>query len=125
MKSKKVELKYCCQDVANNALKRIHKSLAWINYLEKHGQNKQEKPIEIMEIPVTNINEAQIIKIALDDYQLIWRRKIGNMRCPVHHMPPSIRGFGINLFMQGVAIKPILYFYRVVAGNLYGSFLIN
>ena len=46
------------------------------------------------------MNDTQIIKTALDDYQLIWRRKIGNMRCVIHHMPSGVRGFGIYLFMQ-------------------------
>ena len=122
LESTKVEIKSCCQDAANNALKRIHNALAWINYLEKHGQ-KQAKPIEIMEIPVTNINEAQIIKITLDDYRLIWRRKIGNMRCPVHHLPPGVRGFGIDLFMQGDGNQTDFVFLQVAAENLYKNFL--
>ena len=42
-----------------------------------------------------------MIKTAVDDYRLIWRRKIGAMRCSFHHMPPGVRGFGVDLFMQG------------------------
>lgn len=61
----------------------------------------QEQPIKILEIPVINIEDIKIIKAPLDDYRQIWRRKIGNLRCVIHHMPPGVRGFGIDLFMQG------------------------
>lgn len=97
----KVELRSCCRNAAENALARIHHALAWIDYLDKHGQIKQDKPIEILEVPVTNPHDLKIIKTALEDYRLIWRRKIGGVRCPVHRMPSGVRGFGVDLFMQG------------------------
>lgn len=97
----KIELKSCCKSAAENALARIHHALAWVDYLEKHGRVKQKEPIEISELPITNADDLKIIKTALDDYRLIWRRKIGGMRCPVHRLPPGARGFGVDLLMQG------------------------
>lgn len=47
------------------------------------------------------MEDIQIIKSALNNYRLIWRRKIGNMRCAIHRMPPGVREFGVDLFMQG------------------------
>lgn len=44
LKVTKVELKSCCKDASENALSRIHNSLAWIDYLQKHKTPKQEKP---------------------------------------------------------------------------------
>ncbi len=32
---------------------------------------------------------------------LIRKRKIGDMRCAIHRMPPGIRDIGVDLFMQG------------------------
>lgn len=96
----KVELKACCKNATEIALSRIHQAKAWIDHVEKHGQPKQNKLIEILELPITDKNDIQTIKMALEDYRLIWRRKIGRMRCIIHHMPPGIRGFGVDLFMQ-------------------------
>ena len=96
-----VELKSCCRNAAENALTRIHHALAWVDYLDKHGQIKQNEPIKILEVPITNPHDLKIIKAALDDYRLIWRRKIGGLRCSKHHLPPGAHGFGVDLFMQG------------------------
>lgn len=101
LRQAKIELKSCCKAAADAALARIHHSLAWIDYMQKQGQPEQKDPIEILEIPVTNRNDLHTIKMALDDYRLIWRKKIGGMRCPVHRLPPGAHGFGVDLFMQG------------------------
>lgn len=75
--------------------------MAWIEYLQKHGTPKQEKPIQILEIPITNPADIQIIKSALDSYRLTWRKKIGDMRHGIHLMPQGVQGFRVDLFMQG------------------------
>ena len=106
----KVELKSCCRNASENALKRIHHALAWIDHLEKYRTAKQEKPTTILEIPVTDAEDIQIIKAALDNYRLIWRRKTSVMRCSLHHMPPGVRRFGVDLFMQSAGYESNLVF---------------
>jgi hypothetical protein len=96
----KVELRSCCQNAGQRASTVIQHALAWIDNAEKHGPPPQ-KSIEILEVAVTNPDDIETIRTALADCRLIWRRKVGRMRCAVHNMPPGARGFGVDIYHQG------------------------
>jgi hypothetical protein len=49
---------------------------------------------------VTNPELIDTIKAAADYYLMGWRRVVGRLRCPMHHMPPGLRGFGIDSYHQ-------------------------
>lgn len=97
----KVELKSCCEEAANQAIKTIEYCLTWIDHAQKHGVPQPPEPVEILEIEITDPEDIQIIKTMLEDYRLLWRRKIGAMRCPVHRMPPGARAFREDIYLQG------------------------
>lgn len=97
----KVELKSCCEATSKLAVKTIEYCLTWIDHAQKHEMPPQPEIVEILEVEITDPNDIQIIKTMLDDYRLLWRRKIGAMRCPVHRMPPGARAFGEDVFLQG------------------------
>jgi hypothetical protein len=106
----KVELKSCCHSAVDRAIAVIQRALAWIEYAEKNGTLPQQESIKILEVEITNPNDIEAIRTALADYRLIWRRKVGKMRCAIHNMPPGARGFGVNIFHQRVREETISVF---------------
>ena len=98
----KVELRSCCDSAVDRALAVIEFCLAYVDNAERHGPPSPKEPIEILEVEVRDRADIQVIKAALADYRLIWRRKVGRMRCAVHSMPPGARGFGVDLYHRGV-----------------------
>jgi len=100
-----VELRGCCKKAVDSAAAAITKCLDWIDYWGSRGGPPQREPIQILEVEVTDGRDVENIKTALDDYSLVWRRKVGRLRCPVHHMPPGARGFGVDMYHQGAGDK--------------------
>jgi hypothetical protein len=97
----KVELRSCCQNAVNRTVAKLQKALAWIEYAEKNGPPLLQESIEILEVEITDLKDMEAIRTALADYCLIWRRKVGKMRCAVHNVPPGARGFGVDIYHQG------------------------
>lgn len=98
----KVEMRSCCDAAVAKALAVIEYCLALTQNTQMLGPPPQKEPIAILESEMTDRNDIQVIRAALGDYRLIWERKVGRMRCAVHHMPPGARGFGADLYHQGV-----------------------
>lgn len=95
----KVELKGCCQPSIDKAVDVIRRALQWVDYLKTHG-SPHSGPVEIIELEVTDRELIGKIKSAVDHYLTGWRRSVGRMRCSIHHMPPGVRGFGVDSYHQ-------------------------
>jgi hypothetical protein len=95
----KVELKGCCQPAIDRSVDVIRRALQWVDYLKVHG-SPQSGPVEIIEVEVTDRELIDKIKAAVDYYLTGWRKTVGRLRCPIHHMPPGVRGFGIDSYHQ-------------------------
>lgn len=100
-----VELRGCCKQAVDAAAVTITKCLDLIDYWGSRGGPPQRGPVQILEVKVTDGREVENIRAALDDYSLVWRRRVGRLRCPVHHMPPGARGFGVDMYHQGANDK--------------------
>lgn len=96
-----VELRGCCKKAVDSAAATITKCLDWIDYWGSQGGPPQRAPIQILEVEVTDERDVENIRTALDDYTLIWRKRVGRLRCPEHNMPPGVRAFGVDMYHQG------------------------
>lgn len=86
LKETKVERKSCCENAADNALKRIHHALAWVDYLQKYGTPEQEEPIKILEIDAIETEETKLVGNCIGRLPFDLEKKIGQ-----YALFPSIR----------------------------------